>query len=76
MTRRAPARLADAADSEPLLPAAPMTATAGGRPEPASELVTRWVSAGAPHTSSTASASGRGRSAGRTVAIERPNKIA
>jgi hypothetical protein len=49
-----------------------MTATAGDR----RELTTRWVSAGAPHTSSTASASGPGRSAGSTVAIDRPNRMA
>ncbi len=37
---------------------------------------TRAVSAGAPHTSSTASASGTGMSAGSTAAMERPNRIA
>ena len=53
-----------------------MTATTGGRRQLTSEPATRRVSAGAPHTSSTASASGPGRSPGSTVAIDRPNRIA
>src|SRR6266702_1529982 len=89
---------AAAADSEPLLPAAPNTATTGplpevpvvlgrgdGPPEPPGTMspsrpadcdTTRWVSAGAPQTSITASDRGTGRSSGSTAAIERPNKIA
>ena len=70
ITLAAPARRAAAADSEPLLPAAPMTrAVAPG-------LITRSVSAGAPQTSMTASDSGTGRSSGRTAAIDRPNRTA
>ena len=72
--RRPP--LAAAADRLPLLPAAPSTATTGGVPPLQAARTTRAVSAGAPHTSSTASASGTGMSAGSTAAIERPNRIA
>ena len=42
----------------------------------AASATTRPVRAGAPQTSSTASASGAGRSSGIWAAIERPNKIA
>ena len=74
----APARRAAAADREPLLPAAPRMATTGpALPGPGGwPATTRWVRAGAPHTSSTARASSAGRSAGSTAAMDRPNKIA
>ncbi len=70
MTVAAPARRAATADSEPLLPAAPMmTATDPG-------VTTRWVRAGAPHTSMTAKDKGTGRSSGRTAAMERAKRMA
>ncbi len=77
--RAAPASRAAASDSDPLLPAPPITATVGP-PSPASgeayRPTTRAVSAGAPHTSNTASASSGSRSSGSTAAIERANRIA
>ena len=78
MTVAAPARRAAAADSDPLLPAAPRIAVTGPAPPPAcaAALTTRSVSAGAPHTSSTARDSGTGRSSGSTAAMDRPNRIA
>jgi hypothetical protein len=75
-TRSAPAARAAATDSDPLLPAAPMTATTGGRPASTYDCTTRVVSAGAPHTSMTASASSGDRSSGSRAAIERPNSTA
>ena len=71
-------RRAAASDSEPDLPAPPITAT---RPGVDPRVATYWrttraVSAGAPQTSITASASSAGRSSGSTAAIERPKRIA
>ena len=74
--RAAPARRAAASDSEPLLPAPPSTATVTLVRRPYAARTTRSVSAGAPHTSSTARASSRSRSSGSTAAIERANRIA
>lgn len=80
--RPAPARRAAASDSDPLLPAPPITATFTGRGSPSRcrratcSATTRAVSAGAPHTSSTARDSSGCRSAGSTAAIDRANRIA
>ena len=65
IVRAAPARRAAASASEPLLPAPPMTATTGGRPWPTYRATTRAVSAGAPQTSITASASSVGQVVGQ-----------
>ncbi len=76
MVRPAPAFAAAASDSEPLLPAPPMTQTVGETPRSTYPSTTRAVSAGAPQTSITARASEVGRSSGCLAAIVRPNKIA
>ena len=70
----APARRAAAADSEPLLPAAPRMTTTGR--SDAAAATTRCVSAGAPQTSMTDRASPAGRSSGSLAAMDRPNRIA
>ncbi len=74
--RPEPARRAAASASEPLLPAPPSTATVGWWPAATYRWTTRSVSAGAPHTSKTASASSGSRSSGSTAAIDRANRIA
>ena len=79
MVRPAPAARAAARLSEPDFPPPPMTATVG-RPG-AEDLetcspTTREVSAGAPHTSRTDSASSGDRSSGSTAAIDRPKRTA
>ena len=74
--RLAPARWAAASESEPLLPAPPMTATVGTRPRATYCSTTRAVSAGAPATSMTAIARRGGRSSGTVAAIVRPKRIA
>src|SRR4051795_6411529 len=72
IVRLAPACRAAARDSDPDLPAPPMTATTGST----YDRTTRAVSAGAPHTSITDNDSSGGRSSGITAAIERPNSTA
>ncbi len=76
MIRPAPARRAAATDSDPLLPAAPMTATTGDRASSPASWPPGGSAPGRRTRPCTARASGPGRSAGSTVAIDRPNKIA